>query len=196
MYDQMFVALRVWMRCFPAIVAILAAASAAQAQAPAGTRATWTFSTDGANNLVIQDLEAFTTATGRVGEALCLQYYPSCPSSFDRRANDLRLARPRYVLRGTGANGGGKGFEWRVEPGQPTVRDTGATLPFLVGGVEQGMVQTVSAPGPWTIELQRIPAAELRVGDGKRWNVFLRWSEAPPDASAAACWIEVGCPAG
>ena len=100
------------------------------------------------------------------------------------------------MLRGTGANGGGKGFEWRVEPGQPTVRDTGATLPFLVGVVEQGMVQIVSTPGPWTIELQRIPAAELRVGDGKRWNVFLRWSEAPPDARADACWIEVGCPAG
>jgi len=186
MHDQMFVALRLWMRCFPVLVAILAATGAAQAQA-----GTWTFSTDGANNLVIQDLEAFTTATGRVGEALCLRYYPSCPSGSDRRANDMRLARPRYVLSG---NGGGKGFEWRVEPGQPTVRDTGATLPFLVGGVEQGMVQIVSTPGPWTIELQRIPAAELRVGDGKRWNVFLRWSEAPPDASADACWIEVGCP--
>ncbi|HVG06271.1 MAG TPA: hypothetical protein VNM67_01090 [Thermoanaerobaculia bacterium] len=178
------------MRCFPALVAILAAAGSAQAQT--ASSATWTFSTDSANNLVIQDLEAFKTATGRVGEALCLQYYPACPSNFDRRANDLKLARPRYVLRGTG--GGGKGFEWRVEPGQPTVRDTGATLPFLVGGVEQGMVQTVSSPGPWTIELQRIPAAELRVGDGKRWNVFLRWSEAPPDPSTAACWIEVGCP--
>ncbi len=189
MHDQMCVALRVWMRCFLVTVALLTATVSAQAQA-----GTWTFSTDGANNLVIQDLEAFTTATGRVGEALCLRYYPSCPSGSDRRANDMRLARPRYVLSGTGANGGGKGFEWRVEPGQPTVRDTGATLPFLVGGVEQGMVQIVSTPGPWTIELQRIPAAELRVGDGKRWNVFLRWSEAPPDPSADACWIEVGCP--
>jgi hypothetical protein len=167
----------------------MAGESAARAQA--GVRGTWTFSTDSANNLVIQDLEAFTTATGRVGDALCLQYHPSCPSSFDRRANDLRVARPRYVLRG---NGGGKGFEWRVEPGQPTVRDTGATLPFLVGGVEQGMVQIVSSPGPWTIDLQRIPAAELRVGDGKRWNVYLRFAETPPDASAQACWIEIGCP--
>lgn len=181
--------------CAVLLVAVTAGAGAAQAQA--GASATWTFSTDSANNLVIQDLETLTTATGRVGEALCLQYYPSCPSSFDRRANDLRLARPRYVLRGIGGgNGGGKDFEWRVEPGQPTVRDTGAILPFLVGGVEQGMVQIVSSPGPWTIELQRIPAAELRVGDGKRWNVFLRFSEAPPDASADACWIEVGCPAG
>lgn len=180
--------------CAVLLVAVTAGVGAAQAQA--GSGATWTFSTDSANNLVIQDLEAFTTSTGRVGDSLCLQYYPSCPSNFDRRANDLRLSRPRYVLRGTGANGGGKGFEWRVEPGQPTVRDTGATLPFMVGGVEQGMVQIVSSPGPWTIELQRIPAAELRVGDGKRWNVFLRLSEAPPDASAAACWIEVGCPPG
>lgn len=193
MHDQMCVALRVWMRWFPGLVAVLMAAGSAQAQA-AGSRGTWTFSTDSANNLVIQDLEAFATATGRVGEALCLQYYPACPSSFDRRANDQRLARPRYVLRGTGANGGGKGFEWRVEPADPQVRDTGATLPFLVGGVEQGMVQIVSSPGPWTIELQRIPASELRVGDGKRWNVFLRFAEAPPDPSADACWIEVGCP--
>lgn len=190
MHDQMCVALRVWMRCFPAVVALLTAAGSAQAQA-AGSRGTWTFSTDSANNLVIQDLEAYTTATGRVGDALCLQYYPACPSSFDRRANDLRLARQRYVLRGTGA---GKGFEWRVEPADPQVRDTGPTLPFLVGGVEQGMVQIVSSPGPWTIELQRIPASELRVGDGKRWNVFLRFAEAPPDPSADACWIEVGCP--
>ena len=195
MHDQMSVALRVWMRCFPAIVAILAGLGGeGSAQAQAGSRGTWTFSTDGSNNLVIQDLEAFSTATGRVGDALCLQYHPACPSSFDRRANDLRLARPRYVLRGTGANGGGKGSEWRVEPGQPTVRDTGATLPFLVGGVEQGMVQIVSSPGPWAVDMQRIPASELRVGDGKRWNVFLRLSEAPPDPSAQACWIEVGCP--
>ena len=177
--------------CAVLLIAVTAVVSAAEAQT--GPRATWTFSTDSANNLVIQDLEAFATATGRIGDSLCLQYHPSCPSSSDRRANDLRLARPRYALRG---NGGGKGFEWRVEPGQPTVRDTGATLPFLVGGVEQGMVQIVSSPGPWTIELQRIPAAELRVGDGKRWNVFLRFSEAPPDASVAACWIEVGCPPG
>ncbi|HEY6552677.1 MAG TPA: hypothetical protein VI669_04945, partial [Vicinamibacteria bacterium] len=99
----------------PAILAVAIAGEGA-ARAQAGPGATWTFSTDSANNLVIQDLEAFTTSTGRVGDALCLQYYPACPSSFDRRANDLRLARSRYVLRGTGgtggngANGGGKGF--------------------------------------------------------------------------------------
>jgi hypothetical protein len=183
------------MRWFPAVVAVLAGLwDGGSAQAQSGSRATWTFSTDSANNLVIQDLEAYNTAPGRVGDALCLQYYPACPSSADRRTSELRLARPRYTLRGTGANGGGKGFEWRVEPGQPTVRDTGATLPFLVGGVEQGMVQIVSSPGPWTVDMQRIPASELRVGDGKRWNVYLRLAEAPPDPNVQACWIEVGCP--
>ena len=190
MHDPMSVALRVWMRWLPAVL-VIAMAGESVARAQAGSRGTWTFSTDSANNLVIQDLEAFTTATGRVGDALCLQYYPACPSSSDRRANEQRLARPRYTLRG---NGGGRGFEWRVEPGNPAVRDPGTTLPFLVGGVEQGMVQIVSSPGPWTIELQRIPASELRVADGKRWNVFVRFAEVPPDPSADACWIEVGCP--
>lgn len=193
MHDQTCVALRVWMRCFPllaAALAVLAAVTAAQAQT--GASGTWTFSTDSANNLVIQDLEAFTTATGRVGAPLCLQYYAACPSNFDRRANDLRLARNRYTLRGNG----GKEAEWRVELGQPTVRDTGTTLPLQVGVMEQGMVQVVSSPGPWAINLQRIPAAELRVGDGKRWNVFLTLSDAPPGPDAEACWIEVACPAG
>ena len=182
------VSLRVWMRWAPAILAlVLAGESFASAQASA-SRDTWTFSTDSNNNLVIQDLEAFSTATGRVGAPLCLQYRAACPSSSDRRANDLRLARNRYTL-----GSGGKGSEWRVEIGQPTMRDTGTVMPFVVGGVEQGMVQIVSSEGPWTIDLQRIPAAELRVGDGKRWNVFMILAE-PPPADAEACWIEVGCP--
>jgi hypothetical protein len=193
MHDQMCVALRVWMRCFPAVLVVLAVLGAGvSAQAQSGVRGTWTFSTDSANNLVIQDLEAFSTATGRVGAPLCLRFYTSCPSNFDRRANDLRVARPRYTLRGNG----GKEAEWRIEPGQPTVRDTGTTLPFLVGVMEQGMVQVVSSPGPWAVNLQRIPAAELRVGDGKRWNVFLTLSEASPPDGIPACWIEVACPAG
>lgn len=197
MHDPVLVVLKVWTsrmwtRWLPGVFAVVVATeSGSVAQAQAGSRGTWTFSTDSSNNLVIQDLEAFATATGRVGDTLCLQYHPACPSSSDRRANDLRLARPRYVLRG---NGGGKGFEWRVEPDNPAVRDTGTTLPFLVGGVEQGMVQIVSSPGPWTIELQRIPASELRVGDGKRWNVFLRFAEAPADPNMNACWIEIPCP--
>lgn len=187
MYD---VSMRVWMRWVPAVVVlVMAGESLASAQASA-SRDVWTFSTDSSNNLVIQDLEAFATATGRVGAPLCLQFRAACPSSFDRRANDLRLARNRYTLPGAG----GKGNEWRVELGQPTVRDTGTILPFVVGGVEQGMVQIVSSPGAWTLDLQRIPAAELRVGDGKRWNVFLGFSEPPPTADAEACWLEVACP--
>jgi len=174
------------------IPAIILAVLATAAQAQTETGGTWTFSTDSANNLVIQDLEAFSTATGRVGAPLCLQYLPSCPSSFDRRANDLQVARPRYTLRGNG----GKETEWKIEVGRPTLRDTGTTLPFQVGVMEQGMVQVVSSPGPWGVNLQRIPAAELRVGDGKRWNVFLTLSEAPPPDGIAACWIEVACPTG
>jgi hypothetical protein len=175
--------------CVALLAAVLAVASAA---AQTGAGGTWTFSTDSANNLVIQDVEAFSTATGRVGAPLCLQFYPACPSSFDRRANDLRLARTRYTVRGNG----GKEAEWRVELGEPTVRDTGTTLPLQVGVLEQGMVQVVSSPGPWAINLQRIPASELHVNDGKRWNVFLTLSEAPPSPGAEACWIEVACPAG
>ena len=87
------VPMRVWMRWVPAVLAmVLAGESLANAQA-SGARETWTFSTDSANNLVIQDLEAFTTTTGRVGAPLCLQFRPSCPSSSDRRANDLRGSR-------------------------------------------------------------------------------------------------------
>lgn len=191
MHDEMCEGF-VWMRWLPAMLAIaLAGGGVAAAQAPASD-AIWTFSTDSANNLVIQDLEAFTTSTGRVGAPLCLQFRPACPSSSDRRSSDLRLAKPRYLLPGSGA----RGAEWRVEPGQPTVRDTGTILPFLVGGVEQGMVQIVSSPGPWAVDLQRIPAVELRAGDGKRWNVYLRWSQAPPEPATAACWLEVACPSG
>ena len=158
----------------------------ASAQSEAGA-STWTFSVDSSNNLVVQDLEAFNAAQV-TGMRLCLRYYSACPSASDRRSADLRLARPRYTLRGNGAGG-----DWRIEPGQPTVRDTGSVLPFQVGGVEQGMVQIVSSPGAWAVDLQRIPASELRVGDGKRWNVFLTLSGSPPDSGAESCWIEVGC---
>lgn len=184
------VPMRVWMRWIPAVLAlVLAGESRASAQA-AGSSDVWTFSTDSANNLVIQDLEAFATATGRVGAPLCLQFRAACPSSFDRRANDLRLARNRYALPGAA----GRDNEWRIELGQLVVRDTGTTLPVVVGGIEQGTVQIVSSPGPWTVDLQRIPNVELRAGDGKRWNVYLTFSEPPPSADADACWLEVGCP--
>lgn len=172
-----------------AMIAVLgtvgaALAPAASAQSEAG-RNTWTFTVDSANNLVIQDLEAFSTAQVS-GMRLCLRYYPSCPSASDRRASDMRVAKPRYILRGNGGFG-----DWRIEPAQPVVRDTGSVMPFQVGGVEQGMVQLVSSPGDWSTELQRIPASELKVGDGKRWNVFLTFSVPPP--AGEACWIEMGC---
>jgi hypothetical protein len=169
-----------------AIVLLLALAGPAGAQSP-GDVNTWTFSTDTSNNLVIQDLESLATAQGVVGAPLCIRYYPACPSATDRRSADLRLAKPRYLLRA-----GGKGGDWRVEPGQPVIRDTATVLPFQVGVQEQGMVQEVSTPGAWTVDLQRIPAAELRVGDGKRWNVFLTLT-GPPEPGAGGCWIEVGC---
>jgi len=175
--------------CFVTAILLitLAGSGAALAQSP-GTGNTWTFSTDASNNLVIQDLESLAAAQGVVGQPVCLRFYPVCPSATERRSADLRVARPRYILRA-----GGKGGDWRVEPGQPTVRDTGTVLPFQVGVQEQGMVQVVSTPGAWSVDLQRIPAAELRVGDGKRWNVFLSLSEAPPASASETCWIEVGC---
>lgn len=185
------VPVRAWKMTHLAIAAFLAALASPDglwAQEGAGSSNTWTFSTDSANNLVIQDLETFSSAQGVTGQALCLSYRPACPSSSERRANDLQLARTRYTLRGAG----GKGAEWRVELGQPTSRDSATVLPFLVGVLEQGVVQVVSSPGAWSVDLQRIPAAELRVGDGKRWNVYLTLAAPPADANS--CWIEVGCP--
>lgn len=188
MQDKERETVRVRVRCVLALAALFAILESGGASAQSEANAnTWTFSVDSANNLVVQDLEAFKAAQV-TGMRLCLRYYPACPSATDRRSADLRLARQRYTLRGSGPGG-----DWRIEPGQPTVRDTGAVLPFQVGGVEQGMVQLVSSPGAWAVDLQRIPASELRVGDGKRWNVFLALSGSPPDPTAESCWIEVGC---
>lgn len=186
MQDKERETVRAGVRCLQilAILAALLSPGGASAQSEAAVN-TWTFSVDPSNNLVVQDLEAFNAAQV-TGMRLCLRYYPACPSASDRRAADLKLARPRYTLRGNGSNG-----DWRVEPGQPTLRDTGSVLPFQVGGVEQGMVQIVSSPGAWAVDLQRIPASELRVGDGKRWNVFLTLSGSPPQGES--CWVEVGC---
>jgi hypothetical protein len=195
MQDKEREALRARVRCVLILAALVAflglggASAQSETAADTATANTWTFSVDSANNLVIQDLEAFNAAQV-TGMRLCLRYQPACPSASDRRAADLRLAKPRYILRGGGAGG-----DWRVEPGAPTVRDTGAVMPFQVGGVEQGMVQIVSSPGVWSVDLQRIPASELRVGDGKRWNVFLTLAGAPPDPGIESCWIEVGCTA-
>jgi hypothetical protein len=186
MHDKDRAARRVKSGVCSAIALLLALAGSAHAQS-LGESNTWTFSTDSTNNLVIQDLESLAAAQGVVGAPLCLRYYPVCPSATDRRSADLRLAKPRYLLRA-----GGKGGDWRVEPGQPTIRDTATILPFQVGVQEQGMVQVVSSPGAWSVDLQRIPAAELRVGDGKRWNVYLTLSR-PPEPGSVSCWIEVGC---
>lgn len=190
MQDKERETVRVGLRCVLALAGLFAIldAGGASAQSEAGAN-TWTFSVDSSNNLVVQDLGAFNAAQV-TGMRLCLRYYPACPSPTDRRSADLRLARPRYTLRG-----GGSGGDWRIEPAQPTVRDTGAVLPFQVGGVEQGMVQIVSSPGSWSVDLQRIPASELRVGDGKRWNVFLTLAGSPPAPEVDGCWIEVGCSA-
>ena len=185
------VPLRPWRMTRLALAAFLAALAGPeglQAQVGSGS-GTWTFSTDSTNNLVIQDLESFSSAQDVAGQPLCLSYRPACPTASERRAYDLQLARTRYTLRGSG----GKSGEWRVEPGQPTSRDSATVLPFLVGVLEQGMVQVVSSPGVWSVDLQRIPAAELRVGDGKRWNVYLTLAS-PPDPEAESCWIEVACP--
>lgn len=191
MKDRGRVLLRSWTMTHLAIAVFLAAlASPDGLLAQGGQGGTWTFSTDSVNNLIVQDLESFSTAQGVTGQPLCLSFRPACPSASDRRANDLRLAKTRYTLRGSG----GKSEEWRVELGQPTSRESSTVLPFLVGVLEQGMVQIVRSPGAWSVELQRIPAAELRVGDGKRWNVYLTL-EAPPDPEADSCWIEVSCPA-
>lgn len=191
MHDMTWVAFREWMRLSSAAVVLVVIATGVAVAQSAEGRDTWTFSRDSTNNLVIQDLDAFVSTQARTGGALCLQFRPVCPSSFDRRANDLRLAKPRYILRGIG----GRETDWRIDLSQPALRSTGTTSSFQVGGVEQGAVQVVSSPGPWSVDLQRIPAAELRVGDGKRWNVLLTLSDVPQEGSIG-CWLEVTCPAG
>lgn len=192
MHDMQWVTLREWMR-FSVLVLAVAVAAMTTGVALAQSREvrdTWTFSRDSTNNLLIQDLDSLAASRG-AGGAVCLQFRPVCPSSFDRRANDLRLARPRYILRGIG----GRETDWRIDIGEPRVQSTGTTLPFQVGGVEQGAVQVVSSPGPWAVDLQRIPATELRVGDGKRWNVYLTLSD-PPQEGSVSCWLEIACPSG
>jgi hypothetical protein len=165
--------------------------STAQAPAPAGTGAAaapgpvnvWTFSTDSSNNLVIQDFSSFATAQGAVaGQPLCLQYASPCPTENAR-------VRRRYSLRGTG----GKNSEWRLELGDMVFPQGGMSLPFTAGTTgDKGTVQAVSSPGPWTIDLQRIPATELHAGDGKRWKVALNLEKAE---AGGGCWVDVQCPA-
>jgi hypothetical protein len=167
--------------------------SAAQTpeQAPAGTvleeasaaTSVWTFSTDSSNNLVIQDLASFASAQGPVvGQPICLRFATPCPS-------DSARIRRKYSVRGAG----GRGKEWRLDLGDMVFPEGGMSLPFQAGvTADTGTVQAVSSPGPWTIDLQRIPAAELRAGEGKKWKVALRLEKADAGGS---CWVEVGCPA-
>jgi hypothetical protein len=167
------------------VIATFLSSDSSLAQSGAATN-TWTFSADSSNNLVIQDLSSFSTSQGEVlGSPICLQYLPVCPT--DR--NDLLPTRRRYTVRGMRGNG----MEWRIDLGRVALQDGGGmTLPLEVGVGEQGVVQVVSSPGAWNVDLQRIPAVELRAGDGKKWRVALSMTEG---ATADGCWIEVQCPA-
>jgi hypothetical protein len=172
------------------VLAIAVSSGAARAQVPTADPAgTWTFSTDSANNLVVQDLDAFSTMPGRIGpEPLCIRFFPFCPSSAERRDGGLRLGRNRYSVRGNG------GKDWRLDLGQASVRQDGMTLPLQVGNTDNAsMVQIVSSTGPWTVNLQRVPASELKASDGNRWKISLAFSGSVPE-SAAGCWIELSCP--
>jgi hypothetical protein len=157
------------------------------AQDPGGEAAgppnVWTFSTDASNNLVIQDFSSFASGQGgTVGQLICLQYAAPCPS-------DTARLRKKYSLRGNG----GKASEWRLELGDAVFPQGGMSLPMTANITgDKGTVQAVSSPGPWTIDLQRIPAVELRAGEGKKWKVALNLEKAE---AGAGCWIEVQCPA-
>jgi hypothetical protein len=175
---------------FVIVFAAAGSSGAALAQVPAADpAATWTFSTDSANNLVVQDLDAFSTMPGQIGpEPLCLRFFPFCPSSSERRDGGLKIARNRYAVRGNG------GKDWRLDLGQASVRQDGITLPLQVGCVDTtSMVQTVSSTGPWSINLQHISPSELKAGDGNRWKVNLSFSGSVTE-SGAGCWIELSCP--
>lgn len=167
------------------VIATFLSADVSLAQSGAAAN-TWTFSVDSSNNLVIQDLSSFASSQGEVlGSPICMQYLPTCPT--DR--NDLLPTRRRYTIRGMR----GSGTEWRIDLGRLTLQDGGGmTLPLEVGVGETGVVQVVTSPGAWNVDLQRIPAVELRAGDGKKWRVALSMVEG---ATADGCWIEVQCPA-
>ena len=183
--------MRLETRFLPLVMALLAFPATSPAQAPetdassvpTGALNTWTFSTDSSNNLVIQDLSSFSSSQGTaVGQTVCLQYVMPCPT-------DAARMRRRYSLR----NQREKGTEWKMEISEATFQNGAMTLPLQVGGVDKGVVQVLSSPGPWTVDLRRIPAAELRAGEGKKWNVTLSLTA---DSSEQGCWIEVQCPGG
>jgi len=88
---------------------------------------------------------------------------------------------------------GGKAAEWRLDLGDTIFPQGGMSLPLTAGLTgDKGTVQAVSSPGPWTIDLQRIPATELRAGEGKKWRVALNLEKVE---AGSGCWIEVQCPA-
>jgi hypothetical protein len=178
--------LALWVLTAAVMVPGVSLAQAPEAAAPAPAPApvnVWTFSTDPANNLVIQDLSSFATASSSVvGQPVCLQYASPCPTE------NARMRR-KYSLRGIG----GKGAEWRVDFADTLFPQGGMSLPFQAGVLgDKGTVQAVSSPGPWTINLQRIPATELRAGEGKKWKVELVLEKVD---AGGGCWLEVSCPA-
>jgi len=142
----------------------------------------WTFCADSSNNLLIQDLSSYLQAQSAVvGQKLCLQYAVPCPS-------DSVRTRRKVTLRGPG----GKDSEWRIELGDTVYPQGGMTLPMTANVIgEKGTVQVVSSPGPWTVDLTRIPMVELRAGEGKKWRVNMTLESAE---AGAGCWIEVQCP--
>lgn len=162
-------------------VAFLALPEAAPAQGGTGAANVWTFSTDSANNLVIQDLASLAAAPTS-GNAVCIQWMSVCPT-------DVPKPRRRYLLRTLRD----KNAEWRIEIGDARISDSSMTLPIEVGVGEIGLVQVVSGEGPWTVDLRRIPMVDLNAGDGKKWTLQLTLTSG---ATSEGCWIEVQCPGG
>lgn len=174
--------LALWLLATAFVIPGTAQAQAPPAGAPAAPVNVWTFCTDSANNLMIQDLSSFAAQSSPVGQSVCLQYAIPCPS-------DSARSRKKYSVRGSA----GKAAEWRLELGDAIFPQGGMLLPLQVGVTgDKGTVQAVSSPGPWTIDLQRIPAAELHAGEGKKWKVALTLEKAE---AGGGCWIEVQCPA-
>jgi hypothetical protein len=151
--------------------------------APSTPSNVWTFCTDSSNNLVVQDLSSYATSPAAgMGQPFCLQYAAPCPS-------DSARIRRKYTVRGAS----GRGSEWRLDVAEPIYPQGGMTLPLTAGVTgDKGTVQVVSSPGPWTVDLTRIPAFELHAGEGKKWKVGLTLEKTE---SGAGCWLEVQCPA-
>lgn len=165
------------------VAACLAASGIALGQGTVtgpGAANVWTFTTDSTNNLVVQDLASLSSGGAVTGQSVCIQWMSACP-------NDVPKPRRRYALRNVRDRNG----EWRIEVGNATFSDVGMTLPLELGVGDSGMVQVVSGDGPWTVDLRRVPAVELKAGDGKKWRLGLNLTSG---ASSEGCWIEVQCP--